>query len=404
MQQQLYYEKKKQGIEAWDWLLIIGFTLAPMNTLRIWKVGPGEALCLLWCVKYYEQVLNISVKNYFVRFWLAFIPAIIFGAAYCRVFYPSESSFSGIATYVYFFVISVGVYVGMMRKPLNEIQRIIYIIGIVSAIFYFGLYLYSIAIRPTIFGIPLWYRGVRFAGGANNPHQVAVLISAVGFVNVFHVFDRQISWGRKMVPTAAIVFSVIVAVETQSSTLIFSIAFTFLFFIYFLIVRTLKGKRQKWIATAGILIIVTVIVGLFREQLYEAGYEWVASDANGLGRITIFKSITDSLNKSWLIGLGPGVHGLDGTIEYHNAYLEILAMGGLLGITIFLLFSVRLFRKLLQYPGLCFCMIPLYAYGMAGFSMRRLVFWVMAAILTACAEKYQLQTNGLETPSKRINA
>jgi hypothetical protein len=37
--------KRHLNIEKWDWLLIIGLVFAPMTSLRIGKVGPGEVLC-----------------------------------------------------------------------------------------------------------------------------------------------------------------------------------------------------------------------------------------------------------------------------------------------------------------------------------------------------------------------
>ena len=39
------FEGKIQSI---DWILIIGIVLSPMTEFRIWKVGPGEILCLSW--------------------------------------------------------------------------------------------------------------------------------------------------------------------------------------------------------------------------------------------------------------------------------------------------------------------------------------------------------------------
>ena len=98
----------------------------------------------------------------------------------------------------------------------------------------------------------------------------------------------------------------------------------------------------------------------------------------------IFASIGDTLRKNWLFGLGPGIHGLDGTIEYHNAYLEILAMGGIIGFGIFIVFSSRLFLLLMTDPSILFAVIPLYAYGLG--------FWVVVAVAAAYSVRKKQET------------
>ena len=41
---------KKIKLPFIDYFLIIGIVLAPMTGLRIWKIGPGEVLCLFWSI------------------------------------------------------------------------------------------------------------------------------------------------------------------------------------------------------------------------------------------------------------------------------------------------------------------------------------------------------------------
>ena len=50
-------------IRTWDWLLILGLTIAPMTGLRIWKIGPAEVLTFIWCA------VNVA---FLAALWLRF--------------------------------------------------------------------------------------------------------------------------------------------------------------------------------------------------------------------------------------------------------------------------------------------------------------------------------------------
>ena len=143
-------------------------------------------------------------------------------------------------------------------------------------------------------------------------------------------------------------------------------------------------------------IVVVVFIVLFYRMLSAKVYDWVLSDNNGIGRLEIFSTFYESFVKSPLVGLGPGVHGRDGAIEFHNTYLEILAATGIVGFSAFLVYSVRVFKKLLSDYMLIPIMVVMYAYGLAGFAMRRLVYWgVMIAILVLGEQYYAKKQNSL---------
>lgn len=396
-------EQKQPIIARWDWVLIIGLILAPMNELRVWKIGPGEVLCLVWCFRYFPLLVKQPISGLFTRFWLLFLSVITLGAVFGELFYPDETDITGVLTYVYFFVISVGVYVGIQERTLEQTKRLIYLFGILATGWYMFLYIYSKTVSVLFLRTHLWYYRTRFSGGANNPHQIAVLLSAVTFCNVIHVSDRSVRPWNKVIPAICLGCCIFLAQQTKSSTLLAALVITLLGYLYYMAMRIFSDAKQKWLATAVLILLLSIFLALFRERLYDMIYEWVASDANGMGRFSIFESIGITLRKSLLFGLGPGKHGMDGTIEYHNSYLEILAMGGLLGIGLFGGFTYRLFKNLCVDPALMFGMVPLYAYSMGGFAMRRLVFWGIAALLAGYAELLRKErTKNEPHPSKPV--
>ena len=64
-------------IRTWDWLLILGLTIAPMTGLRIWKIGPAEVLTFIWCLRFFPRgrVSNGAL----MRFFLVFLGSMAIG-------------------------------------------------------------------------------------------------------------------------------------------------------------------------------------------------------------------------------------------------------------------------------------------------------------------------------------
>lgn len=397
MQSQLLTKtEQNDSLGFWDWVLVVGITFSPMNELRIWKLGPGEILLLIWSFRYLSKLFSARLNSIFFRFWLLFLPCISIGAAYCVLFYPDEADPMGLLTFALFAFISIAIVEGLQDRPSQRIRNTIYAIGVAPAFWYMFLYIYSRKVRARFLGAALWYMNVRFSGGANNPHHIAPLLCAALFINMIHLLDRDASLFRKALAAVSMFFCGFVSLKTKSSTLIVAVVISFGFFAYYLSMRYLKEKTQRWIATSVLIIVFAALVGIFQEKLYDYVFEWVESDANGLGRFDIFYSIGDMLRKGWLTGLGPGTHGMNGTIEFHNSYLEFLAMGGVIGITLFIIFSVRLYRTIRIDPIMSFCVIPFYAYGLGGFSMRRMSFWIIVSLTASYAIQRQKETGRTE--------
>ena len=160
-----------------------------------------------------------------------------------------------------------------------------------------------------------------------------------------------------------------------------------------------------------IIILFELIVGgliliVCYPIIYRYTYNWVASDSNGLGRLYIFSSIKGAFIKSPLFGLGPGMHAKDplGLKEFHNTYLEILAATGIVGFLAFISLSIKALKKLTADALLIPILISIYAYGLAGFAMRRLAYWVIFIfifILSEQSSQITIGDNGNENSLQR---
>ncbi len=367
-------------IEWMDWILIIGLTLAPMTGLRIWKVGPGEVLCLLWGARFLFR--SKSLKSSTFLFFVSFLLAMGAGAIVGYFVAPNELSLESLLTWIYLAVIAISLYEGLKTKSLQYNETLLFTFAEIAVLWYLFLYLYSRFVSKTFLGVPIWYHTVRFAGCGTNPHQLAILLCGLVFV-----FLRCILKKEKVIRSILLMgVSAFLMLETASSTGILSIALGLAVTAYFFVADLFpKRKFGALLVLTGIILLILLIFARF---FYRQFMDWVEADKNGMGRINIFSSFGESFVRSPVFGLGPGAHGHGGNTEFHNTYLEILASTGVIGGLVFVIYSFDLFRKTLQSEWKLFpVLVTMYSYGIAGFAIRRLVFWGIIAFVTVIAEK-----------------
>ena len=62
-------------------LLILGLLLAPLTSLRVWKIGPGELILFLWCLLVMMRRRKIVI-NLITKFWYFFIFLVTIGTLF----------------------------------------------------------------------------------------------------------------------------------------------------------------------------------------------------------------------------------------------------------------------------------------------------------------------------------
>ncbi|MDI9521037.1 MAG: O-antigen ligase family protein [Bacillota bacterium] len=394
---------RRNGIALFDYLLILGLVLAPMTELRVWKIGPSELLCMLWSTKYIRGFFEGGLKNYLIRFWLLFYLTVTAGMLYCLIFYPRESSgVDGLFTWFFMLYISLGVYAGMKKHSLRGILSILETVVVLSAVWYLFLLVYSRVVSPYFFGARLWYARVRYTGGGRNPHQMAILSLGMMFVSFYFLCRVKLSLPKKLLHAACMLAHLYYLFLTRSTTAWMAMAAAYAVgavLLFLLLKRSVRNRQITVILLAGFSLLVVMVAFT---QLYQKFYNWVAKDPNGLHRFQLFAYVLDPLRKNFLFGLGDGTHSNDGISEFHNTYLEIIGMSGLIGVIIFVLFTYRMIKKLWHDPFLLILPFAYYVYGFAGFGMRRLPYWVLSVIMMAMAEKIPIQ-EGLRFKERRLS-
>lgn len=370
----------KKGIRLFDWLLIIGLSLAPMTGLRIWKVGPAELLCLLWGLKHIAG-LKLKLTSTF-RFFAAFLIALAIGSVIGFVVARNELRLTDFLTWIFLALIAVSMHEGLGKNTPEYNEKLFYAFACTALLVQVFLYVYSLYVSKEFFGAPLWYHDVRYSGGAENPHQVAVMATGVLFV----FLHRALRYERFLVNLAFAGAAMFILLQTTSSTGIMAVAVGAASLVYFRI-ATISSKRMRFPYMLLLTIAIGLITVVFYEKIKTFIIEWIRDDANGEGRIEIFSSIGTAFLKSPFFGLGPGVHGIDGTIEFHNAYLEIIAATGIVGVIVFTLYTVRIVKDIWRADWtLMPILVSVYAYSASGFAMRRLVYWGVLLFAVVIAE------------------
>lgn len=380
----------KIKIKKWDYLLIISAVMSPMNYLRIWKIGPSELMCLIWSINQIYRFRYIKRDNILYKFWIIFLFSITMGTIYSLIFNIDGLRIQDIFTYLYLAFISISIYIKFITKEKQYIIKIFKKICEYSTIWYLLLYIYSRVISYRIIGIMLWYgNGYRFSGGADNPHQLAILLGAVLFGNLYFMFDKKLGFKYRIKFLILLLISFFISMETKSSTFIVAISITFLIAIYNFLLQNINNNSHKIILKL-MPILILLIFFVYYDFFISIISSYIESDVNGLRRLEIFKSAKDAISKNVFFGIGPGVHGyneLEGNIELHNTYLEIIAMSGLLGFSAFLKLTFKMFGRFKKNYILLLPIIFLYSYGLAGFAMRRLIYWIVTTILLTIVSK-----------------
>lgn len=374
------HNKERIHIKARDWLLLIGMTLAPMTSLRIWKVGPAEVICLIWGLRFMN---GRNKDSMLFRFFTGFLAAMLVGTFIGIIMTPSETEVAGLLTWLYFAIVAINLFVGLSRNTLKYNEKLLITFVRMASFVYIFLCVYGVYIAKTFFGLQLFYGNVRYSGGATNPHQVALLLSVLITLSLRDVVRR----GNIPVDVLCIAGCIFALSKTTSSTAIMATTLGALIWINSII---LKKEEHQTVFYIVEVIVIGVIFALFYEKIFQLIYDWIASDSNGLGRLEIFKSYSITFGKSPIFGLGPGNHARNGVMEYHNTYLEILAATGIIGMIVFIVFTVRLVAKIMKgdiylLPSIVAC----YVFGLAGFGMRRLPYWITMVFAIVIAEQMQ---------------
>lgn len=367
-------------LNARDFLLIFAIVLSPIDTIGLGPVGPGEAAIALWlCLCALRKEIRIE-RHYLCSFWYFLLLFFVIGTVVGSRLTPNETSLTGLFTWAALGAVAIGTLSVAMRRSREELSLILSRAGTLTTVFYLALYALWQSGTSSLGPLPLDFAGVRFTGGASNPHLLAVVIAFALFVHATELLKtrRPALWLYRLM---MISLSYLVGSGTGSSTFLLACALTPATWLVIRVVQMQGTKAEKFVALAFITLTGATIATILRDPLLRMADDFISSDENGYGRIEIWRSFDHVLELSPIFGLGPGTHGTGGTTEFHNTFLDIGAIGGLAALVLFTVFVIRLVASSAAAGNLVLLILPYIYYGIAGFSARRLSFWIVIPII-----------------------
>lgn len=376
--------QEKTNNNLFDWLLVLGLVLAPMTSLRFWKIGPAESLVFIWCLRQVKRQFELNDISWF---YIIFLACQILGTIWCLIISPSEVALALYSSWFYLGFVSIYMYVGLKKYDLAYVKKLFSLFANISVFWYAFLFLYARFIGSKFLGAQLWYGTQRFSGGATNPHQISIL-----FCGLLMYFLREVFYKERVVFNIFKIFICFyIVLQTKSSTGVMAIFLGVFAGVLLFTSKLSTSKIKRAIIMFSEILIITLLVIVLFNKFYYYIYYWIASDSNGLGRFYLFSQTKDVFLKSPIVGLGPGWHviSLKGEpIEIHNTFLEVLASAGILGLFELLVFTYKQVIKIVRVDTLYLpIIVSIYAYGLSGFSLRKLVYWGLTVFVLIIVEK-----------------
>lgn len=313
------------------------------------------------------------------RFWVTFIVAVSIGTLVGVNLTPDETQALDLFTWFYLAIISVGTDSVARNRTSCQISALLrtWAVGFttINGVLYF---LTTVGVS-SIGSVPLTFWGQRFTGGSVNPHLIAMPLAMALYVQLSTAITTK-EVMRKAVYLALGVVSYVVVLATVSSTALAAIWATAVTAPVLIFSASRRTRERRFVALTASFVVLILVFLLSWDRVSDFFVSFVESDPSGADRLDRWKGFTYILDTSPFVGLGPGVHAPLGG-EFHNSYIEILAFSGVFGLVALVVFLVATIVRLSGFGLSVAIALPGMYFGIAGFSLRRLTFWVVLSLL-----------------------
>jgi O-antigen ligase len=380
-----------------SWLaLAIMTTSATDLRLPGLPLGPGELFLASWLM-FFGLLLLRGFKitlgptfRMFLLYWLAALGLLglgaVVGSATGRTD-PNSSVHDAVAfTLQAVFVCSAVTFVGEKEFYVAVARRLLFLFAFfATAILIIGL------ITPSLFGYRIWYGGIRYAGWANNPNQMALFALGMPFLG-WYLMQRTRGFGSRLPYIVAICACIWVGIETKSDGLRVSWLGSMTFLGLWAWYRSLLTQRGRFLYVSVLIVpIAAVSMAIafgqeFVDRLELAVQDMYEEGDQGEGRVVRWTNGTRAIMQSPLVGFGPGSYsgelGPFESKEAHNSLIDWGASTGVLGLLLHLsLYGWCVVRCLRAGQLTLFAMlIALAGASMFGYYLRQPVYWMLLVL------------------------
>ncbi|NMG08831.1 O-antigen ligase family protein [Brasilonema sp. UFV-L1] len=330
--------------------LAMGIVLTTATQLRLSSLplGPGEMILFLWII---FVIIRLLVLGSFSRthilqvtlcFWLIAFTSMTFGLLIAELMGVKASDFQyDYSAFILAFLFSSSCTIS--ENFSKNIQKIILYSLSFSMVCLFIIFCFP-SLTPFL---ESWYGGIRFAGWAKNPNQLALLLCMIPFLALY-LFNKSSSFFKKIFYATLSIMCVIIGLSTGSDALMLAWAIGFTIITLFVTVQvttnifviknltTYLRLVYKLIIGLIILLLAVIVLKIGYDTLYLASADVYDKGGQGSERVTLWTNGIAALSHSPLFGLGPGSHsGENGPFldfEAHNTFIDWGASSGIIGL------------------------------------------------------------------------
>jgi len=246
-----------------------------------------------------------------------------------------------------------------------------------------------------------WYGGTRFTGGAVNPNQLALYVVCLLPLIFIARFERLVFL---LVISLLLFFGAISFSDALFASLAASVFFLVFVFIF--------PKRLLVIGVFVLLVLFFSILLLYLDSIVMLADLWASVDEGGARLNLYVNGLSAWLDNPFTIFLGNGAGVFSGVTspfqqaEAHNTPIDILSIGGVVGLFVFYLVPIKNVWKAYSYnERFVFAFnLGLLVFSLFHFVLRQPIFWFVEFIIAqylAYSLPIRSGTNKLEAVASR---
>ncbi len=398
--------------------IAVGIGLTTATQLRPNSpVGPGEAMLFFWMLLvgirllFFRSYLITPFAKVFLLFWIVSFTSLALGVLIAESNgLTSEGAYHDAFAFLFSLILCLCLDISI--KSPNRLRNLIAInISFVTLSLVILLFFHVPFLAP-------WYGGARFAGWANNPNQLALLITLIPFL-ALHLINQSSNRFAQVGYSLLIFGSVIAGIRTDSDALMVSWAIGILVIIILWINQLITNYIKTNLPLKIIKIyrlVIGIIVSLIGLIFLYASYEKVNAVSSeiynkgnqGNDRVTLWKHGIEAIYYSPLFGLGPGSHSgvkepfLD--FESHNTFIDWGSSSGIIGLIAFVSLlgwvSWKAWRS--GFTVMVASVISLAAFSSFHFVLRHAIFWFYLLSIVNLSKNPLKHCNSLSNTTKQI--
>lgn len=368
--------RAETSVRPSDNLIVAAMITAPMTDLRLAGVlGPAEIFAALWLI---WQMLAGAKCRLPLRLSLSWLAVL---AGFAVAGFGSSASLGDMSRVLLTWVFLGTVFLGLVGYigHASRARKLLIRGTISSSLVHFLVLVYSLTVSTSLGSFDLWFLGVRFAGLADNPHQLSLATGAALLLSVKFGLEQRGRNRLGWILLAAMIASVGLATNSASlyAALFVGIAIAAVAWV----VKQLEAR--------GVVILTfAAVVGVVALDLIErATRAFIEADANGWDRLHLWTSFQSVMGNNLFLGLGPNYFVSGASEEFHNMYLDTWTQGGLLALIALMIILGSTVQRSFSFPMYLSVLAYLAAYGLAGYSARRLIFWLLLGLIWCAIER-----------------